>query len=201
MSEETIRDAVERAKAVFEESAALKSQLANGDAPAILAKMAGIAADSIRGGGKVMLCGNGGSAADAQHIAAEMVVRLRGDRDRDALPALSLALDMSSVTACANDYGYAHLFDRPLQAIGRKGDILIGLSTSGNSQNVTAAMLTAREMGVTVFGFLGGKGGKAMSLCHECFLVPSKDPGRVQESHITAGHILVELIEDALGVV
>lgn len=187
-----------RAKAVFEESAAVKTDLATSQAPALLAQMASVAADCIANGGKIMLCGNGGSAADAQHIAAELLVRLRSDRDRDSLPAISLAQDTSTLTACANDYGFDHIFERTLRGVGRPGDILIGITTSGGSPNVIKAMETAKDLGITVFGFLGGDGGKALTLCDEAFVVPASDTGRIQEAHITAGHILVELIEDVL---
>jgi len=187
-----------RAQAVFTDSAAVKTQIAASDAPDILARMAQTAGHSIQNGGKVMLCGNGGSAADAQHIAAELVVRLRAERERDALPALTLTQDTSTLTACANDYGFDHIFERPLRALGRTGDVLIGITTSGGSPNVVKAMEAAKDMGITVFGFLGGSGGKALAICDEAFVVPDSDTGRIQESHITAGHVLVELIEDVL---
>lgn len=191
----------QRARDIFNQSATVKTAVAASQGPEHLAHMARIVAASIKNGGKVMLCGNGGSAADAQHIAAELLVRLRSDRDRDALSAMTLAQDTSTLTACANDYGFNHIFERPLRAMGRKGDVLIGISTSGNSQNVVHAMLAAREMGISVLGFLGGEGGKALALCDVCFIPPATtDTGRIQESHITAGHALVELIEDALGV-
>ena len=189
-----------RAKSIFQESAAVKTAVADSDAPARLAEMAQACADSIKAGGKVMFCGNGGSAADAQHIAAELVVRLRFDRNRDALPALTLAQDSSTLTACANDYGYDQIFARALGALGRKGDVLVGITTSGNSTNVIHAMEAARGRGITVFGFLGGDGGQAMALCEQAFIPEgTTDTGRIQESHITAGHVLVELIEDALN--
>lgn len=188
-----------RAQAVFEESAAVKTQIAAGDAPQVLARMAKIAGEAIRSGGKVMFCGNGGSAADAQHIAAEMLVRLRSDRDRGSLPALTLAQDTSTLTACANDYGYDFIFERTLRGLGKSGDVLIGITTSGHSPNVLKAMEAAKDLGISVFGFLGGDGGKAAPLCDEVFIVPAKDTGRIQEAHITAGHVLVELVEDVLN--
>jgi D-sedoheptulose 7-phosphate isomerase len=190
-----------RAKEIFEQSAAVKSAVAASNGPVHLAEMARIAAASIQSGGKVIFCGNGGSAADAQHIAAELLVRLRSDRERDGLSALTLAQDTSTLTACANDYGFNHIYERPLRALGRKGDVLVGISTSGNSENVIQAMLAAREMGISVLGFLGGQGGRALALCDVCFIPPATtDTGRIQEAHITAGHALVELIEDALKV-
>jgi len=189
-----------RVRAIFNESAAVKTAVAASAAPARLAEMARVCAASLNQGGKIMFCGNGGSAADAQHIAAELLVRLRSDRDRDGLAAMTLAQDTSTLTACANDYGFNHIFERSLRAVGRKGDVLVGISTSGNSENVIQAMLAAREMGISVLGFLGGTGGKALALCDVCFIPPgTTDTGRIQESHITAGHALVELTEDVLG--
>ncbi len=188
-----------RAQAVFEESAAVKSQIAASDAPQVLARMAKIAGEAIRSGGKVMFCGNGGSAADAQHIAAELLVRLRSDRDRESLPALALAQDTSTLTACANDYGYDFIFERTLRGLGKPGDVLVGITTSGHSPNVIKAMEAAKGLGISIFGFLGGGGGKAAPLCDEAFIVPAKDTGRIQEAHITAGHVLVELVEDVLN--
>jgi len=192
-----------RAQAVFTESAQMKLQIAASDVPDLLVRMANIAGTSIHNGGKLLLCGNGGSAADAQHIAAELLVRLRSDRERHALPAITLAQDTSTLTACSNDYGFNHIFERPLCALGNPGDVLIGITTSGNSANIIQAMLAAREKGIHVLGFLGGvgktAGGKALALCDEAFIAPATDTGRIQEAHITAGHILVELIEDVLN--
>jgi D-sedoheptulose 7-phosphate isomerase len=153
---------------------------------------------SIQNGGKIMLCGNGGSAADAQHLAAEMLVRLRPVNNREGIAAITLAQDTSTITACGNDFGYDMLYERVLKSLGQKGDCLIGITTSGNSKNVILAMKAAREMGIKVFGFLGCKGGKALEHCDEAFVVPSDDTGRIQESHITAGHALMEYVEDRL---
>ena len=153
---------------------------------------------SIENGGKVMLCGNGGSAADAQHLAAEMLVRLRPMNNREGVAAIALAQDISTITACGNDFGFDKLYERMVTSLGKKGDCLIGITTSGNSENVVLAMKAARKMGIKVFGFLGSGGGKALELCDEVFLVPSNDTGRIQEAHITAGHALMEYIEDKL---
>ena len=153
---------------------------------------------SIQNGGKIMLCGNGGSAADAQHLAAEMVVRLRPMNNREGVAAITLAQDTSTITACGNDFGYDLIYERVLRSLGKKGDSLIGISTSGNSKNVILAMKAAQEMSVKVFGFLGCKGGEALKYCDEVFIVPSNDTGRIQEAHITAGHALMEYIEDQL---
>jgi len=153
---------------------------------------------SVENGGKVMLCGNGGSAADAQHLAAEMLVRLRPMNNREGVAAIALAQDISTITACGNDFGFDKLYERMVTSLGKKGDCLIGITTSGNSENVVLAMKAARKMGIKVFGFLGSGGGKALELCDEFFLVPSNDTGRIQEAHITAGHALMEYIEDKL---
>ncbi len=153
---------------------------------------------SIKNGGKIMLCGNGGSAADAQHLAAEMLVRLRPMNNREGVAAMTLAQDTSTITACGNDFGYEILYERVLRSLGKKGDCLIGITTSGNSKNVILAMKAAQEMGIKVFGFLGCKGGEALKYCDEAFIVPSEDTGRIQEAHITAGHALMEYIEDRL---
>ena len=155
-------------------------------------------AHSIENNGKIMLCGNGGSAADAQHLAAEMLVRLRPMNNREGIAAIALAQDTSTITACGNDFGYDMLYERVLRSLGKKGDCLIGITTSGNSKNVILAMKAAQEMGIKVFGFLGCKGGEALKYCDEVFIVPSDDTGRIQEAHITAGHALMEYIEDRL---
>jgi len=153
---------------------------------------------SIQNGGKIMLCGNGGSAADAQHLAAEMLVRLRPMNNREGVAAITLAQDTSTITACGNDFGYEMLYERVLKSLGKKGDCLIGITTSGNSNNVILAMKAAQELGIKVFGFLGCGGGEALKYCDEAFIVPSDDTGRIQEAHITAGHALMEYVEDRL---
>ena len=154
--------------------------------------------ESIKYSNKLMLCGNGGSAADAQHLAAEMLVRLRPNNNREGIPAIALAQDTSTITACGNDFGYENLYERVLRSLGKKGDCLIGITTSGNSENVILAMKAAKELNIKVFGFLGCKGGEALKYCDEAFIVPSNDTGRIQEAHITAGHALMEYIEDRL---
>jgi len=154
--------------------------------------------EAIQRGHKLMLCGNGGSAADAQHLAAEMLIRLRPMNNREGIPAIALAQDTSTITACGNDFGYGILYERMVLSLGNSGDCLIGITTSGNSENVIRAMKVAREKGVRVFGFLGGGGGNALQCCDEVFVVPSENTGRIQEAHITAGHALMEYIEDRL---
>ena len=153
---------------------------------------------SIESNGKIMLCGNGGSAADAQHLAAEMLVRLRPMNNREGIAAIALAQDTSTITACGNDFGYEKLYERMLTSLGKEGDCLIGITTSGNSENIILAMKAAKKMNIKVFGFLGCKGGDALKYCDEVFVVPSNDTGRIQEAHITAGHALMEYIEDKL---
>jgi D-sedoheptulose 7-phosphate isomerase len=163
-----------------------------------IAIMGELITHSIENEGKIMLCGNGGSAADAQHLAAEMLVRLRPMNNREGVPAIALAQDTSTITACGNDFGYNKLYERMVTTLGQKGDCLIGITTSGNSENIILAMIAAKKMGIKVFGFLGSGGGEAIKLCDEVFLVPSNNTGRIQEAHITAGHALMEYIEDKL---
>jgi len=153
---------------------------------------------SIENNGKIMLCGNGGSAADAQHLAAEMLVRLRPMNNREGVAAITLAQDTSTITACGNDFGYEKLYERMVTSLGKKGDCLIAITTSGNSENILLAMKAAKGMGISVFGFLGSGGGEALKLCDEAFVVPSNITGRIQEIHITAGHALMEYVEDKL---
>ncbi len=180
------------------DSMAVKQRLLdNGIAEPILA-MAEVVAQSITNGGKVLLCGNGGSAGDAQHLAGEFLVRLRASLNRDALPALSLITDSSTLTACANDYGYDQIFARPLAALGQRGDVLLAITTSGNSANILAALDVAGDRGLIRLGFLGGGGGAALAKCDQAVVVPSGDTNRTQESHIMLGHILVQCVEELL---
>jgi len=180
------------------DSMAVKQRLLdNGIAEPILA-MAVVVAQSIANGGKVLLCGNGGSAGDAQHLAGEFLVRLRASLNRVALPALSLITDSSTLTACANDYGYDQIFARPLAALGQRGDVLLAITTSGNSANILAALDVAGDRGLIRLGFLGGGGGAALAKCDQAVVVPSGDTNRTQESHIMLGHILVQCVEELL---
>jgi D-sedoheptulose 7-phosphate isomerase len=157
-----------------------------------------IMAEAFRRGNKVMLCGNGGSAADCQHIAAELVVRFRSSVERRALPAIALSVDPSIVTAGGNDYGFDMIFARGVEAYGRPGDVLIGISTSGNSENVLRAIDLAKSMDMQTIALLGGNGGKIAGKCNCEVIIPSDITARIQESHIMAGHILCELIEEIL---
>ena len=142
---------------------------------------------------KLMLCGNGGSAADAQHIAAEFVNRF--EMERPPLPAISLSTDTSIITCIGNDYSFNDIFTKQIKAIGLEGDILLAISTSGNSQNIISAAETAMDMGIYVAGFAGGKGGKLKEVCDLCLTVPSETTARIQESHILAGHIVCKLVD------
>lgn len=160
--------------------------------------MADVCIDALCKGGKLLLCGNGGSAADAQHLAAEMLVRLKPDVNREGVPALALTLDPAAITACANDYAFESYFERMTRALGRPGDVLIGLTTSGRSPNVIKALNAARQIGMTSLGLLGGTGGGALAECDMALVVPSSETGRIQECHLVIGHALMELVEDGL---
>jgi D-sedoheptulose 7-phosphate isomerase len=153
-------------------------------------------ATAFRNGNKVLFCGNGGSAADAQHLAAEFSGRFY--TDRDPLPSEALHCNTSYLTAVANDYGYDAVYSRMVKGIGKKGDVLVGMSTSGNSANITNALQTAREIGMITVGFTGEGGGKMKALCDHLINVPSNDTPRIQESHITIGHIMCQLVEEQL---
>jgi len=153
----------------------------------------------LQGGHRIFLCGNGGSAADAQHIAAEMVCRF--ETQRRALPAIALTTDTSALTAIGNDLGYDQVFARQVEALARPGDVLIGLSTSGNSRNVIAAVQQAKEMGVATLGLLGGvgdrRGGKLLNLVDYALVAPSDTTARIQECHILVGHIWCAMVDAA----
>lgn len=151
---------------------------------------------ALRAGNKLLIAGNGGSAADAQHIAGEFVSRFH--YDRPGLPAIALTTDTSIITAIGNDYGYDRLFERQVQALGRAGDVFVGISTSGNSTNVIAALRQAREMGIYTIGFSGAGGGKMAELCDIVLRIPSPETPKIQEGHITVGHIICGLVESAI---
>ncbi|MFM8770487.1 MAG: SIS domain-containing protein [Candidatus Kapaibacterium sp.] len=144
----------------------------------------------------IMLCGNGGSAADSQHIAAELVVRLRSSVDRRAIKALALTTDSSVLTAGGNDFGYDRVFSRQIEAFGGSGDVLIAISTSGTSKNVVLAVEEARRRGVLTIGLLGGTGGVLSELCDHSVVVPSPVTARIQECHILIGHVWCEMVEE-----
>lgn len=150
---------------------------------------------TLKAGGKILLCGNGGSAADAQHIAAELTGRYK--TERGALAGIALTTDTSALTAIGNDYGYEFVFSRQLEALGRKGDLLIAISTSGNSGNVVKALELARKIGIKTIGLSGRTGGAMNELCELNLVVPSNDTPRIQEMHIMIGHIICQAIDDA----
>lgn len=150
--------------------------------------------DSCKAGNKVLICGNGGSAADAQHIATEFVGRY--ETERRALPAIALTTDTSALTALANDYDFERIFARQVEALASEGDVLIAISTSGNSRNVIAAVMKAREIGCKVVGMTGAAGKKLASLCDACIMVPSTRTARIQEAHITVAHIWCEMVDN-----
>lgn len=151
---------------------------------------------AFKGGNKVLFCGNGGSAADAQHLAAEFSGRFY--TDRDALPAEALHVNTSYLTAVANDYSYNEIYSRLVKGIGVKGDVLVGLTTSGNSENIIRAFEVAKQKGITTIGFTGATGGKIKPLCDYLINVPSTDTPRIQESHILIGHIICQLVEEKI---
>ena len=151
--------------------------------------------ETLKRGNKVLLCGNGGSAADAQHIAAELTGRYKVERR--GLCAIALTTDTSALTAIGNDYGFERIFDRQVEALVREGDLLIGISTSGNSLNILSALLLAKEMGAKTLGFSGKGGGKLNYACDINLVVPSDDTPRIQEMHILIGHILCQAVDEA----
>ncbi len=185
----------DRATKAFEDSADVQRRFAQSHADKIVG-MAQMIERAFREGHKVLLFGNGGSATDASHIAAEFVGRYQ--RNRAPLPALALGTDMAAVTCIANDYAYDEVFARQIRAHGQKGDIAVAISTSGNSPNVLKAVQAAREAGLTTIAWTGGTGGKLAGLVDHAFIVPSTVTARIQESHITLGHVLCELIDEQL---
>lgn len=158
-----------------------------------LQNAAQLAIHTLKNGGKILICGNGGSAADSQHIAAELTGRYK--RERKGLCAIALTTDTSALTAIGNDYGYDYVFSRQCEALAQKEDLLWGISTSGNSQNVLNALSVARKVGCATLGFSGRDGGKMRTLCDVLLISPSEDTPRIQEMHILMGHILCDLIE------
>jgi len=162
----------------------------------IVARTSEILLDAFQQGNKVLLFGNGGSAADAQHIAAEFVGRFAFDRP--SLPALALSVNPSSVTAIGNDYGFDLIFSRQIEALGRAGDVAVGISTSGNSPNVVRAMSAAKKIGLHTIALTGCTGGELKNVVDFCICVPSNETPRVQECHILIGHIISELVEQTI---
>lgn len=176
------------------ESAQVKKEIFSKCTEQIL-KAVEVISNAFRNGKKLLLCGNGGSAADSQHIATEFVIRLNPKIKRPGLPAIAITTDTSNLTAGGNDIGFENTFARTVEALGNEGDVLIGISTSGNSENVIRAIKTAKEKRMTVIGFLGRDGGRMKELCDIAIIVPSNNTQRIQEGHITIGHIISELVE------
>ena len=181
---------------IFQESAALKLRFAEANADRIVA-VARQMADSLRRGGKLLFFGNGGSAADSQHLAAEFVNRFL--RQRGALAAVALTTDTSALTSIGNDLGFDQVFARQVEALGRPGDVVVAISTSGGSPNVLRAVEMARRLGCLTVALTGGSGGALAATAHEAFVVPSPETPRIQETHITMGHALCALVEDLLA--
>lgn len=185
----------EKIKKAYEESIRVKEQFFKENIN-LIKEVAEVIAKSLNEGGKVLIFGNGGSATDASHIAAEFVNRFK--RERPGLPAIALNTDMAVITAIANDYDYSEVFAKQLKALGQAGDIAIGISTSGSSRNVIKAVEIAKKRGLKTIAFTSTKGEKLISKVDYAFAVPSDDTPRIQETHITLGHILCELVEDIL---
>ncbi|MBR0648298.1 SIS domain-containing protein [Roseomonas terrae] len=190
-------DEAARFARLMEDGALLRRRLAQEATSAVIAIVDACEA-SMRAGGKLFFCGNGGSAADAQHLATEWLVRLRSKVERPSWPAIALTLDPTALTAGGNDYGFDEVFARPLAGLGRAGDVLFGITTSGRSPNVLRALETARGMGIMTVGLLGGDGGPARAFCDHALIVPSNETARIQEAHIALGHAVLELLEDRL---
>ncbi len=180
---------------MFRDSAAVKLRFAEEYAPRIEA-VARRMAETLRMGGKILFFGNGGSAADAQHLAAEFVNRFL--RDRGALAAVSLTTDTSALTSIGNDLGFDQIFSRQVEALGRPGDLVVAISTSGNSPNVLRGVEAARRLGCGTVGLTGGSGGLLANAVDEAFIVPSAETPRIQETHITLGHALCALVDELL---
>lgn len=181
-----LSESIEVKKRIIEDDILLKK----------IGDVAGIIINKLKSGGSVYFCGNGGSAADAQHLAAELSGRFYFDRD--PLSSEALHCNTSFMTAVANDYSFDIVYSRLIKGIGKKGDVLVGLSTSGNSSNIVKAFETAKEKGICTIAFTGADGGKMKEIANICINIPATDTPRIQESHITVGHIVCEIVEDTL---
>jgi D-sedoheptulose 7-phosphate isomerase len=191
-----VNDAEYVANYLRESVAALTAFAGDAAARETLARMTEVTVAAMRAGRKLLIAGNGGSAADAQHIAGEFISRLMFDHA--PLPAVALTTDTSALTATANDYGYEMVFERQVRGLGQAGDVFLGISTSGNSPNVLRALSAARERGLTTLGFSGADGGRMAALCDLILMAPSKWTPVIQQVHITAAHIYCALIERAM---
>lgn len=185
----------DRIKDILLESIQVKEELLRNYVSQIK-DIADLMIESLKKGGKVILCGNGGSAADSQHIAAEFIGRFR--KDRSALAAISLTTNTSILTSLANDYGYDVVFAKQVEALGQKNDIVVGISTSGKAKNVALALKQAKKQNLKTVALTGGDGGDIAKLAEVSFIVPSSVTARIQEAHITVGHIICELVEQTL---
>ena len=185
-------------KTTIEESVELKQLILKEGIYEVLVDIGDKLVASILRGGKVLICGNGGSAADAQHLTAEFLIRLTSDVNREGIPAISLLQDSSTFTAAINDFNPDDLFKRNLQTLAKPEDILLALSTSGNSENIVQVLKKAKEINISTIGFLGSDGGKCLKFCDLAFLVPSNKTARIQEVHITAGHAVIAYVEARL---
>ncbi|MEW6412046.1 MAG: SIS domain-containing protein [Candidatus Zixiibacteriota bacterium] len=177
-----------------EETTILRKSVIEQLGPKIL-DTAAVISGVLGSGGKILIAGNGGSAADASHFAAEMIVRLTAEHSRQSLPAVALSVDPSVITAAANDFGFEHVFSRQVEGLGAKGDMLIVISTSGNSANLVKAVQAAHERGMICLGLLGGNGGKLAPMVDRALVVPHPSTQRIQEEHSFIIHMLVELVE------
>ena len=164
---------------------------------ALIAKAGALMAQAIKSGRKIIWFGNGGSATQSQHMAGEFVGRFQ--QERRSLPSISLTENMASVTAIGNDYAFDQIFSRQLEGLAQPGDAAVGLSTSGNSRNVVSGLQQAKQLGITTIGLTGGSGGQMAALCDVCICIPSTVTARIQELHLTIGHILCGLVEDELA--
>ena len=187
-----------KVKNAIQESLDLKKLVLHQKLYKILVEMGKLVVQSILNGGKVLICGNGGSAADAQHLTAEFLIRLTSEVNREGIPAISLLQDSSTFTAAINDFEPKDLFKRNLKTLAKPEDILLAISTSGKSENIVQVLKTAKEINIKALGFLGSDGGESLKYCDLPFLVPSNKTARVQEVHITAGHALIEYVEGRL---
>jgi len=181
--------------AILDEQMAALQRLSD-ESTGIMLEVAEAIVDCFRRGGKMLLFGNGGSAADAQHVAAEMVGRF--SRERRGLPVVALTTDSSILTAVGNDYGFDHVFARQVEALAKVGDIAVGISTSGKSPNVIMALKRARDIGAKTIGFTGENGGGMSSVCDICFRAPANRTARIQELHIAAWHAVCDLVEEEI---
>jgi phosphoheptose isomerase len=188
---------LDRVRAYLLETSQTASRTAERCAPEILSAAAAIVA-SVRDGGKILFCGNGGSAGDAQHLATEFVSTLTLDRRRAAIPAIALTTDTSLLTAVANDFGFESVFARQVEALGRPGDVLVGISTSGNSENVVRAFAQAKAGGLRTIALTGESGGRLAPAADIQITVPSSETSHIQEAHIAVGQLIAFLVEDEL---